>query len=104
GIDDELSYAETIEGNIYFYEAWDSIKFDIQYIMHESVEDSVKEDWVLSWAVGSMYSIEAEKSVKVMLHNALRIENGKIIYSIIYWDRWDLFEQLGAELDWGDDD
>jgi ketosteroid isomerase-like protein len=104
GIDDELSYAETIEGNIYFYEAWDSIKFNLQYIMHETVQDDVKEDWVLSWSLASMYNIELEKSFKIRYHNASRIEDGKIVYTIVYWDRLDLFEQMGAELDWGDDD
>ena len=35
-----------------------------------------------------------------MSHTPMRIEDGKIAYMASYWNQWDLYQQLGAELKW----
>jgi len=55
---------------------------------------------VLVWSNITWYDIKAEKKVKIMWHSPMRIEEGKIVLEVAYWNQWDLFKQLGAELKW----
>ena len=86
-------------------QAWvnnvDSLDYGVVKIMHESIkEGDLAGDWVLLWCHNSWYSVKAEKKIELMSHTPMRIEDGKIAYMASYWNQWDLYQQLGAELKW----
>ena len=79
----------------------DSLKFDIFEIMSETIpEGNLAGDWILQWADVSFYSPTGEKKVKLMVHTAQMIEDGKISIFAEYWNQWDMYKQMGAELKW----
>ncbi len=79
----------------------DSMKIDIFQILAETLsEGELAGDWVLQWANVSFYVPSSEKKVKLMVHTAQMIEDGKISILANYWDQWDMYKQMGAELKW----
>jgi ketosteroid isomerase-like protein len=90
-----------IQSNIDWFEASDSIKFDIQNLLPQSVDEGdFAGDWVLAWVNIYWYDIKTEKKLVAMWHCPFRIEEGKIVYEVSYWNQWDVFKQMGAELKW----
>ncbi|MFC2113040.1 nuclear transport factor 2 family protein [Bacteroidota bacterium] len=101
---------DTVDAEMYKdMEAWfasvDSMKYDVITILYESGDEGdLAGDWALVWADVSWYSVKADKTLKVMWHSPMRIENGQVVYEVSYVNQWDLYEQMGAELKWDDDD
>lgn len=84
-----------------WFESADSVKFDIFYIMAETVEqEDLAGDWVLLWADVSFYDLNAQKKIMLMYHATEKIQDGKIVIEANYWNEWDVYKQLGAELKW----
>ena len=84
-----------------FFEEADSIKCNIFAILPWTIEEGdLAGDWVLQWADFSWYEVKAQKKIMIMYHSAERIQDGKIIVEGNYWNQWDTFKQLGAELKW----
>ena len=99
--DESWPYDSIIKGNAGWFEMADSIKYDVDYIMHEVVEkEEIAGNWVLLWATISWYNIKSEKTYMVDYHSPIRVEDGKIVYEHSYWNQWDYFKQAGAELKW----
>ncbi len=83
----------------------DSLNYRVIAIMPHSVEEgNLAGEWVMVWAVASWYNIEAEKKVSIYYHAPIQIKDGKIVYMASYWNQWDLYKQLGATLEWDDDE
>lgn len=79
----------------------DSMKIDIFQILAETVtEGDLAGDWVLLWSDVSFYFPETGKKVNLMYHSANLIEDGEIRILANYWNQWDMYAQLGAELLW----
>jgi ketosteroid isomerase-like protein len=96
---------DTLNSTASWFEEIDSMKIEVITMLPETVkEGDLAGDWVLVWADISWYDVKAEKSVKIMWHSPMRIKEGKIVYEVAYWNQWDLFKQLGAKLEWPDDD
>jgi|GEM_PF-1532448 len=92
---------ETVKGLTSWFESADSIKFDIFYIMAETVEqENLAGDWVLLWADVSFYDLNAQKKIMLMYHATEKIQDGKIVIEGNYWNEWDVYKQMGAELKW----
>lgn len=84
-----------------WFESADSIKFSIFYIMAETIEEGdLAGDWILLWADGSFYDMAAQKKIKFSYHAGEKIQDGKIVIEANYWDEWDIYMQMGAELKW----
>ncbi len=84
-----------------WFESADSVKFDIFYILAETIEQKdLAGDWVLLWADASYYDVAAQKKIKFSYHAGEKIQDGKIVIEGNYWDEWDIYKQLGAELKW----
>lgn len=97
-VDSTLSW---MEGNVEWFESIDSFKVEIIKLLPYTVEEGdLAGDWVLAWANLYWYNIEAGKNLIAMWHAPYRIEEGKIVYEVSYWNQWDVFKQLGAELKW----
>ena len=97
-VDTTLSW---IEDNMNWFESSDSIKFDIIKLLPQTVDEGdLAGDWVLAWVNIYWYDIKAEKKLIAMWHTPFRIEDGKIVYEVSYWNQWDVYKQLGAELKW----
>jgi len=83
----------------------DSIEFDVTFIMHEVIEEGeLAGNWVLLWCFESWFEVEAEKRVTIIWHAPMQIEDGKVVHMTSIWNQWDLYKQLGYELEWDDDD
>jgi hypothetical protein len=83
------------------FESADSLKFDIFAILAETVEEGdLAGDWVLQWSNISYYDIKVGKKIMLAYHSTEKIQDGKIIVEGNYWDEWDMFKQMGAELKW----
>ena len=39
----------------------------------------------------------------IMYHSTEMIKDGKIFMEANYWNQWDMYKQLGAELKWPDE-
>jgi len=92
---------ETIKGLTSWFESADSIKFDVFYIMAETIEqEDLAGDWVLLWADVSFYDLNAQKKIMLIYHAAEKIQDGKIVTEGNYWNEWDVYKQMGAELKW----
>jgi len=97
-------FEEMVQGMAEFFEEVDSLKFDFIHIMAETTEEGdIAGDWVLQWSNVSWYDIKAERKIMLMYHSAEMIKDGKIIIEANYWNQWDLYKQLGAELTWPDE-
>ncbi len=104
-IDHEFNYDTIMASNEYWFKQADSIKFNVITMLPETVDEGdLAGDWVLLWANVSWYNIKSGKKLIVMYHTPLQIEEGRIVYEVDYWNQWDVFKQLGAELEWPDDD
>ena len=101
----EYSYDTIMAFNEEWFKGADSIKFDIINMLPETVDEGdLTGDWVLLWANVSWFDLEAGKKIKIMFHAPMRIEDGKIVFEVDYWNQWDVFKQLGAEIEWPDED
>lgn len=88
-----------------WYNTVDSLKYDVIAILPHTVEEGDLEgDWVFLWCFENWYSIENEKSLRILWHCPMLIEDGKIVYVASIWNQWDLYKQLGAKLEWEDDE
>jgi len=100
--DQEWPY-DTLNSTEEWFQSVDSIKFEVINILPKTVEEGdLAGDWVLIWANLSWYDIKSEKKMKIMWHSPMQIEEGKIVLEAAYWNQWDLFKQMGAELKWPD--
>ena len=98
GIESESNLDEYIESMKGFHEAVDSMKFNTIAILPHTVEEGEQAgDYVFWWGSISAYFIEAGKSVELMLHTVYSIENGKINWTVDYWDTGDLKRQLSDQ-------
>jgi ketosteroid isomerase-like protein len=96
-----IGFEEMVKGMSGWFEEGDSIKVNIFAIMAETVEEGdLAGDWVLLWADISYYDVKAGKKIKLMYHATEKIQDGKIIVEGNYWNQWDMYKQLGAELKW----
>lgn len=96
-------YEEMVTGMTGWFEEGDSIKFNIFAIMAQTVkEGDLAGDWVFLWSNISFWDVNAGKNVKLMYHAAEKIQDGKVVLEGNYWNQWDAFKQLGAELKWPD--
>lgn len=88
-------------GQAKWFESVDSLQYNVLSMLHETVDEGdLAGDWVLIWCYPSWYAIKYEKSVKIMAHFAMRIEDSKIVYGVSYWNQLDLYKQLGAKVKW----
>ncbi|MFC2115114.1 nuclear transport factor 2 family protein [Bacteroidota bacterium] len=84
-----------------WFDAIDSMKFDVVAILPQVVEEGdLAGDWVLLWANIDWYETESGKTMHILYHSPIRLSEGKIVYEVSYWNQWDLYKQLGAELKW----
>ncbi len=98
---DQEWHWDTLNSTKKWFESVDSIKVGIIAILPHTVEEGdLAGDWVMVWANLSWYNPKAEKKVKIMWHSPYMIEDGKIVQEAAYWNEWDVFKQLGAELKW----
>ena len=94
---------QMVKDMVNMFETSDSIKVDIFAILAETVkEGDLAGDWVLQWSDVSWYDLKAQKKIIMMYHSTEKIQDGKIIVEGNYWNQWDMFKQLGAELKWPD--
>jgi ketosteroid isomerase-like protein len=94
-------YEDMVTGMTAWFDGADSIKANIFAILAHTVkEGDLAGDWVLVWADMSYYDLEVSKSIKLMYHTAEKVENGKVIVEGNYWNQWDAYKQMGAELKW----
>ena len=94
-------YEDMVTGMTAWFEGADSIKANIFAILAQTVkEGDLAGDWVLLWADISFHDVEASKDIKLMYHATEKILDGKIIVEGNYWNQWDAYKQLGAELKW----
>jgi len=94
-------YQDLVTGMTAWFEGADSIKADIFAIMAQTVkEGDLAGDWVLLWANLSFYDLKTSKNIKLMYHATEKIKDGKIIVEGNYWNEWDAYKQMGAELKW----
>jgi len=92
---------EMIKNMTSLFKNADSIRFDIFAIMAEPVkEGDLAGDWVMLWANVSFYDLNVQKKIMLMYHATEKIEDGKIVVEGNYWNEWDAFKQMGAELKW----
>jgi ketosteroid isomerase-like protein len=92
---------QMVKGMIGMFETSDSIKIDVFAILAETVEEGdLAGDWVLQWSNVSWYEVKAGKKITISYHSTEKIKDGKIIIEGNYWDEWDMYKQLGAELKW----
>ncbi len=97
-VDSTTSWIESTSG---WFEAIDSFKADIIKLLPYTIDEGdLAGDWVLAWANLEWYEVESGKTVFVMWHSPMRIEEGKIVYEVSYFNQWDVFKQLGAEMKW----
>ena len=102
--DHEWPY-DTLNSTEKMFQNTDSLKVDILIMLPKTVEEGdLAGDWVLVWADISWYNIKAEKKVQIMWHSPMRIEEGKIVYEVAYYNQWDMYKQMGAKLEWPDDE
>jgi ketosteroid isomerase-like protein len=104
-IDLVFPYDSVLEGNKGWFKMADSIKYDVIAILAHTVDSGdLAGDWVMLWANVSWYDIKPAKKVSVMYHSPMQIKDGKIVQAVDYWDEWDAYKQLGAKLEWPDND
>ena len=102
---EEYNREKSIESFKNTFEAYDSIQFSITAITTEhKTEGDLAGDWVMSWNWFKSKNVKMDKTVKLMYHGAFKVKDGEIVLLVNYWDRWDLYKQLGAELEWDDED
>ena len=105
GSKEEYNREKSIESFKNTFEAYDSIQFSITAITTEhKTEGDLAGDWVMSWNWFKSKNVKMDKTVKLMYHGAFKVKDGEIVLLVNYWDRWDLYKQLGAELEWDDED
>jgi len=81
-----------------FEEVSDSLKSrTIAILAHSVDEGDMHGDYVFWWGINSMYFIEAEKHVKLMIHTVFKMKEGKIEWETDYWDTGDLKSQLSGD-------
>lgn len=96
-----IGFEEMVKSMTSWFEEADSIKLNIFAIMAQTVEEGdLAGDWVLLWSDFSYYDVKAEKKINLMYHATEKIQDGKIVIEGNYWNQWDMFKQLGAELKW----
>ena len=96
-----IGFEEMVKGMTSWFEEADSIKVNIFAILAQTVEEEdLAGDWVLLWSDFSYYDVKAEKKINLMYHATEKIQDGKIVIEGNYWNQWDMFKQLGAELKW----
>ena len=94
-------YEDMVKSMSGFFEEADSIKFDIYAIMAQTVkEGNLAGDWVFLWSDVSYWDLKAARKIKLMYHAAEKIQDGKIVLEGNFWNQWDMYKQLGAELKW----
>jgi hypothetical protein len=94
-------YEDMVTGMTAWFGGADSIKADIFAILAHTVkEGDLAGDWVFVWANISYYDLSASKSIKLMYHAAEKVKDGKIVIEGNYWNQWDAYKQMGAELKW----
>jgi ketosteroid isomerase-like protein len=94
---------QMVKDMVSMFETSDSIEVKIFAIMAETVkEGDLAGDWVFQWSDVSWYEPKAEKKITIMYHSAEKIQDGKIVLEGNYWNQWDMYKQLGAELKWPD--
>jgi hypothetical protein len=94
-------YEDMVTGMTAWFEGADSIKADIFAILAYTVkEGDLAGDWVFVWANISYYDLEVSKSIKLMYHAAEQVKDGKVVAEGNYWNQWDAYKQMGAELKW----
>ncbi len=98
-----MGLEETIKGMSGWFEEADSIKVNIFAIMAQTVkEEDLAGDWVFLWADFSYWDVKAAKKIQLMYHGAEKVQDGKIVLEGNYWNQWDMYKQMGAELKWPD--
>ena len=92
---------QMVKDMVGMFETSDSIKVNIFAIMAQTVEEGdLAGDWVFQWSDVSWYEVKAGKKITIMYHSAEKIQDGKIVLEGNYWNQWDMYKQLGAELKW----
>lgn len=92
---------QMVKDMVSMFETSDSIRVKIFAIMAETVEEGdLAGDWVFQWSDVSWYDVKAQKRITIMYHSAEKIKDGKIIAEGNFWNQWDMYKQLGAELKW----
>lgn len=100
----QFSKEEAIEGWVRFAEQNDNAKFSNR-IWYSWVVDEMESNpdlvgkWVVNWYNASFRNAEG-KEVSFPMHSAWRIREGKVDYSIHYYDRLYMMRQLGYQLQW----
>jgi len=75
----------------------------IKYTRHKELAETVTEgnaqgDWVLNWALLTIKYKDGRGPVDVYVSTAYRVENGKIVHSITFYNEADVLRQLGYKM------
>lgn len=80
-------------------EQFSAIKYDEAAVLATTItpETNIRNagDWVLTWGTASVDYKNGNASAKFFLHEAYRIANGKIVWSIVYYNQADILTQQG---------
>jgi len=75
---------------------YESIKYDRHKELAVTVtEGNAQGDWVLNWALLSIKYKDGRGPVHVYVSAVYRLENGKIVHSITFYNEADVLRQLG---------
>ena len=102
GANTQFTRQETIEGWLEFVKYNDNAKFSNR-IWYSWVVDEMKSNpylvgkWVVTWYDYSFRDVDG-REVSFPGHSACRIREGKVDYSILYYDRLSMMRQLGYRL------
>jgi ketosteroid isomerase-like protein len=77
-------------------EQFSAVKFDQTAVLATTVKEGPNAgDWVLNWGTISVDYKDARPSVKFLIQLTSRVANGKIAFSIAYYDVADILTQQG---------
>jgi hypothetical protein len=96
-VGDSINKADAIKS--FRYNA-DSLYESLKYTRHKELAVTVKEgnaqgDWVLNWALLTIKYKDGRGPVDVYVNAVYRVEDGKIVHSITFYNEADVLRQLG---------
>jgi len=99
-VSDSTDKADAIKNWKYNVE---NIYESIKYTRHKELAETVTEgnaqgDWVLNWALLTIKYKDGRGPVDVYVSTAYRVENGKIVHSITFYNEADVLRQLGYKM------